>query len=354
LLFGTHYVLLRREFKKWQEWRREISETAKKVLVTMGGGDPDNVTMKVVQALKQINISGLEAQIVIGPANPNIQTLEREILDHTNLQLIMNVTNMPELMAWADIAVAAGGSTCWELSFMGLPNLLIILANNQVDVATGLHKHGLSINMGWFNNISALDIAKSLNDVMISSDNRKKMHSAGKNNIDGQGSERIINAMYCKRLFLRKASMEDCELLFQWVNDPDARRSAFRSDPIEFNEHSRWYGKKLNDTNFIQYIAIDQDEKAVGQVRFDIKNGEAEVDVSVAPKYRGRGYGTCIIKKGVNNVLKSIKITTFHAKIKSYNQASIKSFQQANFAIHGSLIINGHKAIHLILQQGRN
>jgi len=354
LLLGTRYALLRREFKKWQDWQREIPDTAQKVLVTMGGGDPDNVTMKVIQALKQINISGLKAKIVIGPANPNMQILEREISDHANLELITNVTNMPELMAWADIAVAAGGSTCWELALMGLPNILIVFANNQVAVAAGLHKHGLSINMGWHTDINMIDIAKTLNDVMINVASRKKMYSAGKSNVDGQGSARIIAAMHCEEFFLRKASMEDCELLFQWVNDPDARRSAFRSDPIEFIEHTRWYGEKLNDANFIQYIAINQDDEAVGQVRFDLKNDEAEVDVSIAPKFRGRGYGACIIKEGVDNVLKSTKITTFHANIKSNNQASIKSFQKANFAIQGLLVINGHKAVHLILPQGRN
>ena len=94
LLLGTRYALLRREFKKWQDWQREIPDTAQKVLVTMGGGDPDNVTMKVVQALKQINIKGLKAKIIVGPANHNLYVLKEECFNSTNLQIVTNATNM--------------------------------------------------------------------------------------------------------------------------------------------------------------------------------------------------------------------------------------------------------------------
>ncbi len=63
LLLGTNYALLRREFKQWQGWQRKIPNIARKILVTLGGGDPDNITLKVVKALKKVNISGLEATL---------------------------------------------------------------------------------------------------------------------------------------------------------------------------------------------------------------------------------------------------------------------------------------------------
>ncbi len=348
LLLGTRYTLLRREFKQWQGWQREIPTVARKVLVTMGGSDPYNVTKKVTKALKQVNISGLEAKIVVGPANPNLQSLAQEIGDNSNLQIITNATNIPELMAWADVAVSAGGSTCWEIALMGLPNLLIILAGNQANVATGLRDHGLSINIGWYNNINTIDIAKALNDLMKSDVDRKKMLSAGKSYVDGKGSARIMSTICCEDLLLRKASIEDCEVLFKWVNDPDARQSAFRSEPITFDEHAKWYRENLDNNNFIQFIAVDQDKRAIGQVRFDLKNDEADVDVSVAKEFRSLGYGACLVKKGVDAVVNTFKIGIFSAYIKPYNQASIRSFERAGFSILRRQVIDGHEAVNMV------
>lgn len=196
LLLGTRYTLLRREFKKWQNWQRKIPETAQKVLVTMGGGDPDNVTMKVVQALKQINISGLEAKILIGPANPNMQILEREISDHTNLQLITNATNMPELMAWADIAVAAGGSTCWEMALLGLPNIIMYFADNQRPIAEKLHEYGAALSMGWSHQLTIKSIKQCIEDMLLSRERRNVYSIKSQDLVDGKGSQRVCREMF--------------------------------------------------------------------------------------------------------------------------------------------------------------
>ncbi|NEP28200.1 UDP-2,4-diacetamido-2,4,6-trideoxy-beta-L-altropyranose hydrolase, partial [Moorena sp. SIO3I6] len=150
LLLGTQYTLLRKEFWPWQGWQRQIPTVARKVLVTLGGADPDNVTLKVIQALQQVKVEGLEAVVVVGGSNPHYQQLQAAVHDSgTAITLKYNVTNMPELMAWADIAIAAGGSTCWELAFMGNPSLVVILAENQRQVAEKLDAFGAAINFGW-------------------------------------------------------------------------------------------------------------------------------------------------------------------------------------------------------------
>lgn len=354
LLLGTRYVLLRREFEKWQDWQREVTDIAHKVLVTMGGADSDNLTLKVIQSLKHTDIPSFEAKIVVGPANPHLTILEREISDCSNLQLIKDASNMPDLMAWADLAVSAGGSTCGEMAFMGLPNIIMIFADNQAAVAAELHNHYVSINLGWHNNINAVDIARALKKLMISDVQRKKMLHSGKNCVDGKGSNRIINSMFYENIILRKASMGDCKLLWEWVNEPGARQSAFKSDFITFDEHMKWYQKKQNDVNFNQYIASNQDNKPIGQIRFDTKNGESEIDISVTKDVRGFGYGACIIKKGVDNLIKTAKINKFSAYIKYSNLVSIKSFEKAGFSKKETLERNGQKAIRMIFQKENN
>ena len=192
LLLGTRYVMLRRQFRSWRGWKRTIPEVARKLLVTMGGGDPDNVTLKVVEAIKGIGDPQLEIQIVVGPENPNLDMLESALLSAPcPMRLLKDVTDMPALMAWADIAVSAGGSTCWELAFMGLPTLTIPVADNQRPIADILHKRGVVINLGWHESVTVGQIAETLASALYSRDERRLMSGLGRGLVDGEGTARI-------------------------------------------------------------------------------------------------------------------------------------------------------------------
>lgn len=193
LLMGTRYAMLRREFKKWNGWQREIPAVARRVLVTLGGSDPDNVTIKVIQALKKINIKGLEAKIIVGPANPNLCALKEECSNNKNLQLVTNATNMPELIASADIAVSAGGSTCWEMAFLGLPNIIMYFAGNQRPIAEKLHEYGAALSMGRSHQLTTSSIKQCIEDLLRSQELRNRYSIKSKNLVDGKGAQRVCS-----------------------------------------------------------------------------------------------------------------------------------------------------------------
>lgn len=191
LLLGTRYVLLRREFWQWRGWQRSLPPVARKFLVTLGGGDPDNVTLKVIQALQLVEMEELEAVVVVGGSNPHYEQLRAAIQDsRLPIRLQRNVTNMPELVAWADVAVAGGGSTCWELAFMGLPSLALILADNQQSNAKKLDKLSAR-NLGWHENVSASEIAEA-SQLLASSQTRAEMTRCGQGLVDGLGVNRVL------------------------------------------------------------------------------------------------------------------------------------------------------------------
>jgi len=193
LLLGTSYVLLRREFLKWRGWERAISEIAHKVLVTLGGGDPDNITLKVIRALQHIEIDGLEVHVVIGETNPHYEILRAAVNDsQLPMHLERNVKDMPDLMAWADVAISAGGSTSWEMAFMGLPNIILILAENQRLTAELLDRRGASLNLGWHQEVSSTRIAEGLEELSMSSARRVAMSVRCVELVDGKGAERIV------------------------------------------------------------------------------------------------------------------------------------------------------------------
>ena len=117
LLLGSRYALLRREFLTWRGRKREIPEIARKVLVTLGGADHNNVTFKITETLKTLNIPNLGVMVVLGPSNPHIKSFEKSLfLVSSKIQVLQQVNSMQEAMAWADIAISGGGSTCWEMA----------------------------------------------------------------------------------------------------------------------------------------------------------------------------------------------------------------------------------------------
>ncbi len=352
LLLGTRYVLLRREFKRWQGWQRQTPTPARKVLVTLGGADPDNVTVKAIQALKQVDRPGLEARIVIGPANQNLELLKREIGDNAGLQILTGVTEMSDLMAWADVCISAGGTTCFELAFMGLPSMVTVLSENQSEFAEGLERAGISLNLGWFHQVTAPEIAAKLNILLHDGEQWRRMSQSGRQLVDAQGSTRVLGAMNLSGLALRLVKDEDVELLWQWANDPDVRQSAFHSGMIAWDEHRQWFSHKRRDPQCYQFMALDARGIPVGQLRFDISGDEAEVDVSVAKDERRKGYGSLLISLGVKELMQMVPVRAVHAYVKPDNYASIKSFQKADFADQGLEVVKGISAVHLLWRRG--
>lgn len=193
LLLGPDYALLRREFGVWRGHPRQIPLVAQKVLVTLGGSDPDNVTLKVIQALSRVELANLEGVAIAGGANPHYQELEQAVAASVYpIRLLKNIKDMPGLMAWADIAVSSGGSTCWELAFMGLPSLTLVLADNQQPIGGKLDSLGVARNLGWGNRVSEAQIAESIRQLCLGKEERAKMSRKGRRLVDGKGCERVL------------------------------------------------------------------------------------------------------------------------------------------------------------------
>ncbi|MBN1615180.1 MAG: UDP-2,4-diacetamido-2,4,6-trideoxy-beta-L-altropyranose hydrolase [Deltaproteobacteria bacterium] len=195
-LLGLKYVLLRPEFLRKRQWLRELPEVAHKVLVTMGGADPDNATLKVIQALQRVNGIELESRVVVGFTNPHLKTLRNAVeKSPCNIDFFVNVQDMSDQMAWADLAVAAAGSTCWELAFMGLPTCTIVIAKNQWPVAERLHEEGFSLNLGWYHSFDLDHCAKTIGDLATDLGKRTFMSRRGRQLVDGKGVQAVITAL---------------------------------------------------------------------------------------------------------------------------------------------------------------
>ena len=332
-LLGARYVLLRREFLKYRDLNRQIPDRVKNILVTLGGADPDNVTLKVIKALNLIGDPNIEVKIVVGAANQNIERLQNELsLSPFPFHLLPNVNNMAELMLWADVAVSAAGSTCWEMAFMGLPTSIIVIADNQIRIADELSNVGAGINWGWHENITSKQYTQIVTEIMQDKSKRSCLAEQGKRLVDGKGRQRIIGAMLAGQIKLRIAQENDCKLLWEWANDPEVRQSAFNSNNIEWEDHQVWFLNKQNETDCIQYIALSKNDVPIGQIRFDIKGSIAEIDYSIGKDFRRMGLGQMLLKKGIELFCaQQERSITIQGYVKKENAPSSRTFLSAGF-----------------------
>ena len=350
-LLGAKYALLRREFLAWTEHKRDIPDIARKVLITFGGSDPDNVTLKVIEALKKIEIDRLDVITVVGGVNQNYKTIRQSVKERPGFSVRKDVNNMPELMAWADVAISAGGSTCWELVFMGLPSILCPVAENQMSNVRFLKSKGL-VKCIRTDDISNLEVtAKKITNLLISHNERNLLSQNMKRLVVGEGSRCIFMHMGEKKIQLRRVKKSDCKIIWEWVNDPVVRNSAFRQDTIPWNEHEQWFKEKISNPNCIIFILSSRQKKLIGQIRFDVKDGNAEVDVSIDKKFRECGMGSYLIMEGVRKFVELTKIFRIHAHIKSHNITSIRSFEKSNFKITNMTRVQNFDVVHMIWER---
>lgn len=147
---GTNYALLRNEFFDISRRKRTYPVQQRlKVLITLGGSDPDNITLSVMKALESITEYSLHITVIIGSSNPNRALLEQfaQLASHT-FELKSNVATMAALMQQSDIAITAAGSTVLETMRCTLPSILITLAPNQERNTHYMCSHQLALESG--------------------------------------------------------------------------------------------------------------------------------------------------------------------------------------------------------------
>jgi spore coat polysaccharide biosynthesis predicted glycosyltransferase SpsG len=197
-LLGTHYVLLRKEFLQLASWRREDRRNgAPRLLVTLGGTDPHNVTLKVVHALRYAGSPDLHVLLAAPDGlirRPEFR--EAVVASHAAIEVRHDIVDMPGAMQWADLAVSAGGSTCWEMAFMQLPSVLIATEHHQMLVICALDEGGAAVALGESECISAEEVAAAIDDLVRDKRRRADMGGRGRKVVDGFGSERVAEMLW--------------------------------------------------------------------------------------------------------------------------------------------------------------
>ncbi len=194
-LAGCRYVLLRPEFSNVRLDDMRAKGAHLRLLVTLGGADPENVTAIVLDALALLQPRDFQVRVVVGPANPHVDRLRRQAEGLGDFVEIVLGADMPLEMQWADFAITAAGSTCWELMFMGVPLACLVLADNQAGIAQGLQAAQAAVSLGRAEGHDARSLAESLVPFLADPEKRHRLSLRARGMVDGRGASRVVACM---------------------------------------------------------------------------------------------------------------------------------------------------------------
>lgn len=107
----------------------------RRVLVFFGGTDPHNLSGRALTALSDPALGhlavDLAVDLVIGANHPQREALVAQAAARPGTRVHGPRPHLADLMAAADLALGAGGTTTWERACLGLPSLVVTLAENQ-------------------------------------------------------------------------------------------------------------------------------------------------------------------------------------------------------------------------------
>jgi UDP-2,4-diacetamido-2,4,6-trideoxy-beta-L-altropyranose hydrolase len=198
VLAGSRYALVRPTFatrRRAALARREQARPSARILVAVGAMDPDNVTGIVLEGICESGLSA-KVDVVLGAAAPHLPTVATLAAAMPQRTLVhVDCENMAELMAAADIAVGAGGTTSWERCCLGLPSVVIITAENQAVIAQRLAAAGACTLIGRHRDVMPAMVAGPVTVLANDAGRRRAMARAAAAICDGRGAGRVARVL---------------------------------------------------------------------------------------------------------------------------------------------------------------
>ncbi len=303
-LLGSRYALLRPEFAAAREvaiTRRRTPDPVTRILVALGGSDPDNVTTTVIDGIAAAGANA-HVDVVIGSGAPNLADVRARVASvGEKVVLHVGINDMAARMTGADMAVGAAGTSAWERCCLGLPTLLVVLADNQETVAAQLGNASAARVLGRTGEVTVDGVAAAVANLCGSVEARQAMAEASSLICDGYGAQRVLAGMLPpvpgrdgKPVGLRLATAADSALMLDWQRDDRTRRHARNPDLPTADEHERWMRQYLGDVGGILTVILHDGEPA-GVLRFDATAGGLEVSILVAPERYRKGIGGVVL-----------------------------------------------------------
>ena len=343
LLVGSRYALLRPAFAALRNEalaRRAkrvsaCSDAPPRVLVSAGLADPAGIALRACEALARLE-DRMSVDVVVSvsaASHSGLQTLARRD-SRFEIHTEIDAQAMAGLMQEADLAVGGGGGTSWERCALGLPALVLVLAENQRKGASALADTGAAL-VFEADDAGVSSMARSVTHLLATPAALADMSQAAFGLVDGRGTLRVASACedLLEGLLLRVAGPADGERIWRWRNAPAARAASRATDEIPLDDHLDWYGRAIANPRRVMLIG-QAAGAAFGMVRFDeVGENVWEVSIALDPSRTGRGLGTRLLRRACAWLEADRPVRTYRAAARETNVASLTVFSRCGFSL---------------------
>lgn len=334
LLLGPKYALLQRDYAELHDAGVTPGGPIRRIFVFFGGADERNLTGRCLFAFLALGKSEIEVDVVISVDSPHASAIRRQVQGHGNIHLHSNLHSLAPLMRQADLAIGASGTTSWERLCLGLPALVVTLADNQRPIAEELNRRRLIRWLGHQDDVTEANFSQALRELFAQA-SLKNEFASGMQIIDGKGVHRVRAAMvatFFSSLLARKVKLADESLLLEWANDPTARANAFAGLQITPQAHQQWFRSRVHNDDCHLYIVENEASEALGQVRFERSEETWVVDYSLATVFRGCGMGRPLLDAALLRFCTDENAPFVIGVVKVDNLASRRVFESLGFS----------------------
>lgn len=336
-LLGPAYALLNPIYAQLQPLLPSRNQLVR-VLVFFGGVDEYNFTGLALEALSDARLRHLAVDVVLGAAAPHLIDVRSRVNKRPNTNLHVGLPSLAGLVARADLALGAAGTASWERTCLGLPTLVVPVAQNQVQGAHALEAAGAARCLNLEAAVDPVVILKTaLLELLDSPDALQAMSEACVQLGDGRGVARVTASLLgpAPGVRLRPAQVADLWLYHWWANDPQVRSQSFNTDTIPLADHCRWFTRRLSSPLALLRVLEDGDGLPIGQIRFErstASNQRAVIGLSLDRLVRGRGLASLLLDLGLAELARCWgNGYEAYGEVRANNPASCGAFLRVGF-----------------------
>ena len=332
LMTGPTYALLRPEYAQHRCSHPPLRDSLRRVFIFFGGSDPHNLTGAALEALSHPSLRHLMVDVIVGVNNPHRLQLERQAAERPNTALHGPLAHLAGLLSRADFAIGAAGTTTWERMCLGVPSLVVCVAENQRSGAEALAREGMILYLGNEHDAGVGSFVSAMERVVAGVEDLSTQALRGWLAVDGLGAVRVAECLDPTEpqvLKLRDAQPGDAALFFGWANDPQVRRQSLNTAIIPWPAHRQWFEARIADEHSRMFV-LEARSLPVGQIRFDIEAGEVRISYSLDVQCRGRGWARILVGLGMDRMA-ALGRMVFRAELKKTNTASAAVFRRLGF-----------------------
>ncbi len=327
---GTDYALLRSEFSELRKnivAKRKPANDICHVLVTLGAGDSRQALRVIGEVFKNLAGKYIFSATVITGDTPEEFLTDYNLPSH-DIKCLKFSNKMASEMSKADFVIGAGGGTSWERCCLGLPTVVLTMADNQIEIAKILHekKAGISVHT----NVAEITAAAEL--LFEDQELRAQMQKNAASLCNGNGVARMVDKIIASSFVFEKATSSDAQFIYDARYADNASQFYRNKNVPGFEDHVSWLDNAIVDENrVLACISVGAGKIAHVRLDRDSKNSNrGEIGICLAREWRGRGIGLSVLNAS-NIYFARLGFVSIDAEVHESNVASTYIFEQAGY-----------------------